>query len=183
MKTRQYLFTFYSCFSNIKNDDVRHRGMELQQKNKFRSLNVINGKTTTCISKDVLRHCHYRSGTKLDQWVVYVRIIHVVAILVKINCIFLGILKHTRYTRVFNFKYYLIIGSCNHYIIINYLDDGKYEVDHEHINITILDANFINMLLMIKEILMLLILTTLNATVTILSYFPHIHTPFNRNWI
>ena len=53
--------------------------------------------------------------------------------------------NYTRYGRVYNCKYYLILGSHNNCIINNFIDYGTYVVDYDQINRTILDENINNM--------------------------------------
>ena len=53
--------------------------------------------------------------------------------------------NHSRYGWAYNFKYSLIIGSHNNWVIINYIDYRTDIVDYEYINRTILDGNFMKM--------------------------------------
>ena len=50
-----------------------------------------------------------------------------------------------RYGRVYNFKYYLIIGFNNNWAMMNFLDDGTNNVDYEWNNRTIIFGNVMNM--------------------------------------
>ena len=44
------------------------------------------------------------------------------------------------------------LDSVNNWIMMNFLDDGTYEVEYKHINLTILDGNVLNMYLIIMEV-------------------------------
>ena len=132
--------------------------MKLRRSNKFfPSSNVINGKTDSYKRKGVLRHCQYRSDTKLGTGVVDLR---------RIPCNFhhfttqwylpwdsksKGACNQPIYGRVSYCKYFIIFGYHNNWIIMNFIDDGADEVEYEHINRNILDDNVNNMSLIIPK--------------------------------
>ena len=142
MQNRQSIFKFKSRFYNVQsNDDVKHRGMKLRQNNKvFPSLSLINGKTPYEI-KGVLINYHYRYDPKLCQEVVALRLFswNCHACTTKVSLPWDTKIKYacnkTRYGRVYDCNYYLIIGSQNNWIIMDFLNDGTDEVEYEQINI------------------------------------------------
>ena len=90
--------------------------------------------------------------TKLGQVVVYTKII-------SFSCQYCttklslpwdhktkDVCDNTIYGRVSNCKLSPILGSRNNWVIMNFLDDEIYNVEFEHINITILDGNVTNTL-------------------------------------
>ena len=60
-------------------------------------------------------------------------------------------MNHPGYGRLYNYKYYQILGCCNNWILMIILDDETNEENYEHINRTILDGNEINMSVIITE--------------------------------
>ena len=117
----------------------------------FRSFNTINGITPTHIRNDVLGNYNYRYDPKLGQRFVAI-------IITPCSCndftthIYLpwdtkieDACNKPRHGRVFNWNSYLIIGSHNNCIIMNFIDDWIGGVRYEHTNRTILGVNFTNM--------------------------------------
>ena len=60
-------------------------------------------------------------------------------------------INQPRYGRVYNCEYYLIIGSHNNWIILNFIDEITYEEYYGHINLTTLYRNVMNISLIIME--------------------------------
>ena len=125
--------------------------MKLRWNNKnIPSLNVIIGKTAPYGSKVVLRHYHYGLGKKLVPGLVSLKIIscryHACTTQlyltwgykIKYAC------NHPICGRIYGRKYFIIFGSQNNWIIMNFIDDGTYKVEYEHINRTIIDGHFTN---------------------------------------
>ena len=71
------LFTYISRMYNFQmNYGANHRGMKMRwENNNIPSLNVINGKTSPCGIKGILRHYNYWSDKKLGPGIVAIRII------------------------------------------------------------------------------------------------------------
>ena len=101
--------------------------------------------------KCVLRHYHYRSYSKLGLGVVSSR---------KISCSFHACTTQLFlpwdykikdacyqpiYGRVYYCKCYIILGSHNNWIIMNFIDYVADEVYYEQTNTTILDGNVTSM--------------------------------------
>ena len=109
--------------------------MKLQQNNKnIPSLNVIIGKTASYGSKFVLRQYHYMSDIKLVPRFVSLKIISCSYHACKTQLYMTWGYKikdaynHPIYGRVYGRKYFIILGSQNNWIIMNFIDDGTYEV-------------------------------------------------------
>ena len=83
-------------------------------------------KTAPYGSKGVLRHRNYRSDPKLGSCIVEIRRIpysfHTCTIILSLSWDYTIKEKfnHTRYGRLYNCKYYLVIGSHNNWIIMNF---------------------------------------------------------------
>ena len=120
-------------------------------------MNALNGKTAPYKSKGVLRRYNYRSDPKLAQKFVDIRMItcscHTCTTTLCLSWDYK--IKYARnqprYERVYDCKYSLIIGSHNNWIIINFIDDGTYEREYDHINIKILDSNVTDISSIISE--------------------------------
>ena len=90
----------------------------------FPSLNVINGIPSPYGSKEIIRHYHYRSDTKLDPGIVEIRRIlcscnYFTTILsISWNSRTKEEVNQPRYGRVYNFKYSQIIGCHNNWILM-----------------------------------------------------------------
>ena len=93
----------------------------------FPSLNVINRKSSSYESKGILRHYHYRSDPKLVPGGVSIRIIpctyHACTIIFSLywGSKIKEASNQPRYGRLYNCKYYQIIGCHNNWIIIIFL--------------------------------------------------------------
>ena len=59
--------------------------------------------------------------------------------------------KYTRYGRVYNLKYYQVLGCHNNWILIIFLDHETDEEIYEYISQTIPDGNVMNIHLIIME--------------------------------
>ena len=130
----------------------------MQWNNKmFPSLNDINGKPPPYGSKGILRHYHYRSDPKLGPGIFSI-------IRIPCNChtcttiLYLSwdskikrAANQPIYGRVYNCNYSQFIVCHNNCIIMNVFDDETYEKGYEHINLTIIDGNVMNMYLIIME--------------------------------
>ena len=158
MKLRKSLFKYHSTFYNVqRNDDVNHRGMKLRWNKIFPSLNVLNRKLSLHGSKGVLRHYHYRSDTKIGPGIFVTRRItfSFQACTIKLSLPRKSTIKDTRnqtkYRKVYDCKYSLVIGSHNNWIIINFLGYGTDNVEYEFIDRTILYGNIMNMSLIVLK--------------------------------
>ena len=56
-----------------------------------------------------------------------------------------------KYDRVYNLKYSQFLSCHNNWIIIFFFDDGTYEEDYKHINLTITDGHVMNRSWIIME--------------------------------
>ena len=105
----------------------------------------------------ILRNYHYRSDTKLGPGIVAI-------IRIPRNCHsctnilyfywdsnIKEVVNPPKYGRLYNCKYSQILGCHNNWIIMNFVGDGTYEDNYEHIIQTILDGNVMNMSLIIME--------------------------------
>ena len=128
MQKRKSQFKYQPRIYNVqRNSDVDHRGMKMICNNKlFPSLNVINGKIFPYASKGILRHYHYRYDPKLSPGIVAIIIItcscHAFTYILSI---FWGYktkeeVNQPRYGKVYNCKYYQIIGCHNDFILMNF---------------------------------------------------------------
>ena len=160
MKNMESLFKYQSHIYNVQmNSGVNHRGVKMRWNNKlFPSLNVINVETSPYGSKGILRHNHYWSDPKLGPGIVAIIIIpcscHACTTILSLSwdSKTKEEVNQPRYGRVYNCKYSQIIGCYNNWIIIDFVDDGTYEEDYEHINLTIIYCNVMNMSLIIVEV-------------------------------
>ena len=77
IQKRGSLFKYQSHIYNFQSTrDINHRGIKMRQNNKlFKSLNIINGKTSPCVSQGIIRHSNYRSNPKLFPGIVVIIII------------------------------------------------------------------------------------------------------------
>ena len=75
MKNRESQFKYQSLVYNVQGKpDVDHIGIKMQWNKKlFLSLNVSNGKSSSYVSKDILRHYHHCSDPKLGPGIVVIR--------------------------------------------------------------------------------------------------------------
>ena len=99
----------------------------------FSSLKVINGKTSPYGSKGIIRHYHYWSDPKLGPGIVaiirtpcsfhYCRTI----LLLSWDSKTKEAVNQPIYGRVYNCKYYQIIGFHNNWIVKIFLNDGTDE--------------------------------------------------------
>ena len=121
----------------------------------FPSLNLINGKTAPYVSKGIIRHHHYKSYLNLGRGVVDIRRITWRFLACKTQSSLpcdtktKNAYNQPRYGRVYDLKYYLLIGYNNNWIITNFLDDGTDEVYYDHSYRTIIYGNVTNMSLKI----------------------------------
>ena len=151
---RSNYYSNTNIFNKIQgNNNFKYRGMEILWNNKpFPSLNVINGKSYAYVSKGVLRNYHYRSEIKFVQGVVAIRCMtrsysaYTTILPLPWDSTTEEAFKQKIYCRVYNCTYFLIIGSPNNWIILNFIDDGTDNVDYKCVNQTILDGNVMNII-------------------------------------
>ena len=125
--------------------------------------------------KFLIRDYSYRVDPKLGKGVVSVKIIPYVfhscqkQLFIPWGPKIKYLCNKSRYTRALICKYSQIMVSYNNWIILNFIDEGKYCVDYEHINVTILDGNVANIFWSsLKQSLVLLMLKTSHVRITTL---------------
>ena len=132
--------------------------MKLRWNNKlFPLLNFIIGKPAPCRIKDILRHYNYRSYSKIGPVITATR---------RILCSWHACTTKSSlpgdyktkdacnqliYRIVYNYKYFLIIGSHNNWVIMNFIDYGTDNVDYKYMNRAIFDGNVMNISLIIAK--------------------------------
>ena len=135
MQKRELIFKYQSHIYNFQsNSYINHRGMKIVRNNKFfLSINVINVQIISYNSKEIIRHCHYRSDPKLCIVMVSIRIIlcsfHSLTTILSLSWYLKTkeSVHRPRYGQVYYCKYSQIIGCHNNWIIINSLCDGTDE--------------------------------------------------------